>query len=982
MNNTQDVTSNKNLYNITRWGEGYFSINAQGNIEVTKASHQQGVELQAIVNAAQQTGLQFPLLIRFPDILQDRVRRVYEAFALAIEETQYQGNYQLVYPIKVNQQQCVVQSLLTTPNYPVGLEAGSKPELMAVMGILNKKATVVCNGYKDRGYIRMALIAQQMGHTVFIVIEKLSELDIILQEANELGIKPCIGVRIRLTSTGSGKWENTAGPKSKFGLNAGQVLELVQTLKNKNALDCLQLMHCHLGSQIANIQDIRKCIHEAARYYIELRRLQVPLSTIDVGGGLGVDYEGTRSNSDCSMNHSVEEYALHIVLGIRNLCEQSGVPVPNLISESGRALTAHHAVLITNIIDAESTIMPLEIPQVRPDDSHVIRDIWDTYQYIEDCPPSELYHFALEALEEANSLFKHGVIDLEDKTKVETLFTIICLAIQKKATEPLEHDLAEIINQRLAAKLFCNVSFFQSMPDAWAIGQIFPVAPISHLHQQPTMHSILQDLTCDSDGTIKQYPGKISVNSTLLLPPFDAQSPYAIGFFLVGAYQEILGNLHNLFGDTNSFDVKLKSEGQFKIEGLVQGDSVTQVLHYANFDTIQLVQSYKKQLLCAQLPPEVLTRYVDELRSHLTSLTYFDGEAVGLRKPVSAPLPRFSHDYDMTPRALGFSMPAEWALHTRCWMAWPCHAETWETIGLERARKAFVQVAQAIAQYEPVVMLVSPKDKSGAQALCPSSIQLIELPLDDSWTRDTGATFLLNSKRQLAGVDWLHNAWGGNYASHRNDDHIAIAMIALEQAHRFHAPIVMEGGAFHVDGEGTVLTTRECLLNPNRNPHLLEHEIESFLSHYLGADKIIWLDHGLLEDETHGHVDEVACFIAPGRVLALVTEDKTDPNYFRLQENVAVLRAVKDAKGRSLEVFTVEQPPATYLNGQRLTLSYINFYLANQGIVMPAFGYPEYDNKAYALMQQLYPSYSITQLDAIDIFTGGGGIHCITQQQP
>ena len=336
----------------------------------------------------------------------------------------------------------------------------------------------------------------------------------------------------------------------------------------------------------------------------------------------------------------------------------------------------------------------------------------------------------------------------------------------------------------------------------------------------------------------------------------------------------------------------------------------------------------------------------------------------------------------MTPRQAGFYMPAEWHPHQRCWMAWPCHEATWSNIGLEKARLAYAAVARAIAEYEAVTIVVNPKDLNEARALCGDPIHLFPLAINDSWTRDTGPTFLLNAKNELAGVDWMHNAWGRNYQSFELDNQMARAVIQEIHANYFCAPLVMEGGAFHVDGEGTLLTTRECLLNPNRNPDLTQKDIEQYLRDYVNCEKIIWLNQGLLGDETDGHIDEIACFVAPAKVLALITHDKEDPNYQLLHENVSILQSATDAKGRTLEVFTIEQPPATYLNGERLTLSYINFYLANKGIVMPAFGYPAHDKAAYEMVATLFPSYKITQIDALDVFAGGGGIHCITQQQP
>ena len=336
----------------------------------------------------------------------------------------------------------------------------------------------------------------------------------------------------------------------------------------------------------------------------------------------------------------------------------------------------------------------------------------------------------------------------------------------------------------------------------------------------------------------------------------------------------------------------------------------------------------------------------------------------------------------ITPKQAGFFMPAEWHPHERCWMGWPSHQQTWSKIGLNKARVMYARVAQAIAQYEPVTMLVNSEDKHEAHLLCGQDISLISIPMNDSWTRDTGCSFLLNHQGHLAGVDWIHNAWGGNYEDCSLDQHIASMMIKETKAQYFHAPLVMEGGSFHVDGEGTALTTRECLLNANRNPKLNQSDIEQYLCNYLNVTQIIWLNRGLVGDETDGHVDEIATFVAPGTVLCLITHDKADPNYALLQENVAILKATRDAKGRALKVFTVEQPPATEVHGERLTLSYINFYCANGGIVLPAFGHEAYDKKAYELFSQLFPNKDLTQIDALDVFAGGGGIHCITQQQP
>lgn len=627
-----DNLNDENLYNINSWGEGYFYINKSGCLQVSKNELTRGVELREIVKEANQSGLELPLLIRFTDILHDRILRLYTAFSEAMLEVDYAGSYKLVYPIKVNQEQCVVKGLLEVPEYNIGLESGSKPELMAVIGLLegNKGATIICNGYKDRCYIRAALIAQLMGHTVFLIIEKISELDIILSEAKILNVKPLIGIRIRLTTVCAGKWENTGGEKSKFGLNAEQILEVVNRLQAQNSLDCLQLMHCHLGSQIADIRDVRKCMKEVARYYVELHHLGVPIGTVDVGGGLGVDYEGRGANVGCSMNYTLKEYATHIVLELRDVCQEANLAEPNIVSESGRALVAHHAVLVTNITEIEQHGKPYPVPAIDSNESSVVHDIYDTYQVMMDNSPIEIYHYAEHALLDAQSKFKHGIISLSEKAKVERLFATICFEIKGRLDEnnPQDAELLVELNKKLSAKVFCNLSFFQSLPDAWAIDQIFPIAPISQLVTKPTMHSVLQDLTCDSDGTIECYTGGSAINSTLLLPAFDSKNPYDLAFFLVGAYQEILGNLHNLFGDTNSLEVKLTDNGSFEISKLIPGDTITNVLNLAHFDTNNLLDSYQRQLASSNLSAENMELYLSELHSIFKQLTYLDGKRV------------------------------------------------------------------------------------------------------------------------------------------------------------------------------------------------------------------------------------------------------------------------------------------------------------------------------------------------------------------
>ena len=614
-------------YNIANWGAGYFQYNRLGQIEVINPLDGSTVSLQSIIHYANQSGLSCPLLIRFSDILVDRVKTIYQGFEEAIVEHDYQGGYQLVYPIKVNQEYVVVKSLLNVPNSPIGLEAGSRPELLAVLGVMgDASATIICNGYKDSAYVRLALIAQAMGHKVFLVIEKYSELALILNEASQLNLKPCLGVRIRLVTKGAGKWENTGGAKSKFGLNSEQVLALVEELKQQGMLDCLSLMHCHLGSQIANISDIRHCMQEVTQYYIALRQLHVPIATLDVGGGLAVDYEGTCSSTDCSMNYSIKEYASNILMTLIPACRAASVPEPNLISESGRALTAHHAVLVTNITDVER---PRPNQDILPEDiqaCHLIPEILDTLEILPSHLPLETYNYATASLEQAHSMFKHGLINLKQKAIVEAIFIEICLRLQEKLRSESSNqvELLQEINERVATKVYCNLSFFQSIPDSWAIKQIFPIAPLTQLLDKPSMQSILYDLTCDSDGTVKSYTGESHLLSTIMLPAYDEKNPYFLGFFLVGAYQEILGNLHNLFGDNSSLGVKLQGNGVFEIYDMAAGDTIEQVLTSAHFNMKHMVLSFEKQLKKANLPFDISRSYLNEILGHLSKPTYLE----------------------------------------------------------------------------------------------------------------------------------------------------------------------------------------------------------------------------------------------------------------------------------------------------------------------------------------------------------------------
>jgi len=622
-------------YNIPYWGEGYIDVNEAGEVLIRPGREKNGsINLPALTRQIQESGLSLPVLVRFSDILHDRVNHLCDAFNQAAAQQGYQGRYTVVYPIKVNQQRRVVEEILkaspAVDNGQVGLEAGSKPELMAVLALSERPgSTIVCNGYKDREYIRLALIGRKLGHNVYIVIEKLHELELILEESAALGVQPLIGVRARLASIGKGNWQNTGGEKSKFGLSAAQILTVIDRLREAQALDSLQLLHFHLGSQIPNIRDIQRGLGECARFYSQLRALGAPISVVDVGGGLGVDYEGTRSRSDCSVNYTVDEYAYQVVHAIKEECERNSLPHPNLITESGRALTAHHAVLITDIIDVERVEeQPLSAPA--DDAPSVLKDLWADYLALQDGSRKrsllEIYHDAAYALSEAQERFIHGVLNLEQRAQAEQIYQAVCLRVRAglKHDNRAHREILDELNEKLADKVFVNFSLFQSVPDIWGIDQIFPILPLTHLDHPPSRRAVLQDITCDSDGRVDLYVDDNGIETTLPLPPYDADRPYLLGFFMNGAYQEILGDMHNLFGDTNSIDVALNPDGSYRLEHPIEGDTVDKVLRYVNLDPSILRASYVRQLQRAELPAEQREALLQELEQGFTGYTYLE----------------------------------------------------------------------------------------------------------------------------------------------------------------------------------------------------------------------------------------------------------------------------------------------------------------------------------------------------------------------
>ncbi|MFC0267879.1 biosynthetic arginine decarboxylase [Kushneria aurantia] len=627
----------RRTYNIDQWGSGYFDVDVQGHAVVRPFGsaddpHSPALPLTGLVDELQAAGLRLPTLVRFTDILHDRVEQLCQAFDTAIDELDYGGHYTAVYPIKVNQQRRVVEELLATPERGrgrVGLEAGSKPELLAVLALSSEStSTIVCNGYKDREYVRLALMGEKLGHRVFLVVEKHAEVELILEESDRLGVAPRIGVRARLASVGRGNWESSGGDKSKFGLTARQIQQLVNQLHQRDRLDTLQLVHFHLGSQIANIRDIQRGLRECTQFYRSLREVGVPISVVDVGGGLGVDYEGTRSRSYCSANYSMDEYANNVVGAFAQLCQARDLPHPDIISESGRALTAHHAVLITNVIDEERH--EVEVPQRSAEADPNLDTLWQTWQWLnEPAEPRllvEYYHDLYQAMSDIQEHFVLGSASLAVRAEGEAVYIAACRRLRARldGRNRAHREILDEMDEKLADKLFVNFSLFQSLPDVWGIDQIFPVLPLSNLDQPPVRRAVVQDITCDSDGRIERYVDGQGVESTLPLPEWKEGEEKLLGLFLVGAYQEILGDLHNLFGDTDSIDVSLTEEGEWRLGTPIVGDSVSNVLRYVNFDPDQLRSRFQRQLIRSEVSSEEREMFLEELEAGLEGYTYLE----------------------------------------------------------------------------------------------------------------------------------------------------------------------------------------------------------------------------------------------------------------------------------------------------------------------------------------------------------------------
>ncbi len=616
------------LYQIAGWGSRYFSVNADGRVEVTPdPTTSRSVDLHELVEQLTARGLDLPLLIRFSDILQDRIRRINLAFSQAIAEYEYAGIYRGVYPVKVNQQRHLVDEIVEFGQpWKFGLEAGSKPELLiALAAMKDHGGLIICNGYKDLKYMETALLAQRFDKTVIVVLERIEEVETVLQASEKLGIKPLLGVRAKLTTKGVGRWGTSTGDRAKFGLSSVEIVKLVDRLAEKGMLDSLQLLHFHIGSQISSIIPIKNALQEASNIYVELAKMGCQMGYLDVGGGLAIDYDGSKTDFHASRNYTLEEYAADVVGHVHTACTKANLPVPTLVSESGRAIAAHHSVLVFEVVGA-NTINAGQPTEPPPGSHRLLKELYETHNGVQPKNLQESYHDASQAKEEAQSLFKYGYFGLRERAEAERLFWSCCEKIRdtlrriKEVPEELSH-----LESMLSAIYYCNFSIFQSAPDIWAIDQLFPIMPIHRLDEEPEINATLADLTCDSDGMIDRFIDIEDVKSSLRVHNLKPNEPYYLGMFLNGAYQEILGDLHNLFGDTNAAFVRLTDDG-FQISHVVKGDSVSEVLKYVEYDPATMLESVRHQaekaLARGSLTREQMRTLLQHYEEALRSYTY------------------------------------------------------------------------------------------------------------------------------------------------------------------------------------------------------------------------------------------------------------------------------------------------------------------------------------------------------------------------
>ncbi|HBG86379.1 MAG TPA: arginine decarboxylase [Marinilabiliaceae bacterium] len=625
------IEDSAELYNINGWGVDYFSINEKGNVIVTPKKGGAAVELKELMDELMVRDISNPVLVRFPDILDDRIDSITQCFKKAAEEYDYKAQSFLIYPIKVNQMRPVVEEIVSHgKKFNIGLEAGSKPELHAVLAINTEtNSIIICNGYKDEDYIELALLAQKMGKRIFIVVEKLNELRLIASVAKRLKIRPNIGIRIKLASTGSGKWEESGGDSSKFGLTSGELLEALEILEKNKMEECLRLIHFHIGSQVTKIRRIKTALREAAQFYVQLHSLGYKIDFVDIGGGLGVDYDGTRSStSESSVNYSIQEYVNDSIFHFVDAANKNGIPHPNVITESGRSLTAHHSVLVFEVLEATSPQMWNEDEEIQEDDHELVKEMYELWDNINQPRMLETWHDVLQIREEALDRYSLGVLDLITRAKVERLFWSIANEVNIIASN-LKHAPDEFrhMSKILSDKYFCNFSLFQSLPDSWAIDQIFPIMPIHRLDEKPTRNATLQDITCDSDGKIDNFISTRNISHYLPVHALKPKDTYYIGVFLVGAYQEILGDLHNLFGDTNAVHVSVDNEG-YQIDQIIDGETVAEVLEYVQYNPKKLVRTVETWVTSAvkagKISAEEGKEFLSNYRSGLYGYTYLE----------------------------------------------------------------------------------------------------------------------------------------------------------------------------------------------------------------------------------------------------------------------------------------------------------------------------------------------------------------------
>ena len=625
------IEDSKELYNINGWGVSYFGINEEGNVYVSPSKDQTRIDLKEVMNELALRDVTTPVLLRFPDILDNRIEQTASCFQKAKKEYDYKAENFIIYPIKVNQMQPVVEEIISHGRkFNLGLEAGSKPELHAVIAVqCQSDSLIICNGYKDQSYIELALLAQKMGKRIFIVIEKLNELEIIAKAAKKLNVKPNLGIRIKLASSGSGKWEESGGDASKFGLTSSELLEALRILDEKGLHNCLRLIHFHIGSQITKIRRIQTALREAAQFYINLHKMGYNVDFVDCGGGLGVDYDGTRSpSSESPVNYTIQEYVNDCVYTFVDAANKNNIQHPNIITESGRSLAAHHSVLVIDVLETASLPRMSEEFEPTETDHQLVKDLYEIWDNLNPRSILEDWHDAEQIREEALDLFAHGIVDLKTRAEIEGMYWSICREINT-LTKQLKHVPEELrkMDKLLADKYFCNFSLFQSLPDSWAIDQLFPILPIQRLDERPTRNATLQDITCDSDGKIANFVTNRHISHVLPVHQLKKTEQYYLGVFLVGAYQEILGDMHNLFGDTNAVHISVK-DGRYHIDQIIDGETVEEVLDYVQYNPKKLVRQLEiwvaKSVKAGKISLEEGKEFLSNYRSGLYGYTYLE----------------------------------------------------------------------------------------------------------------------------------------------------------------------------------------------------------------------------------------------------------------------------------------------------------------------------------------------------------------------